>query len=295
MSTTRELTSLYLYNAQALFIDRLFDPETKDFAGKPLDKPSYSVLMRFPKTMPNWYDEPQLQAFRETCRKVMDRDLAGVPFQYVEFPIKDGDKPNKQGKTPDWAVGHWTIRASTTFIPLVEQMVDGVQTQIASFTMGGRKLWKNGDFCCVEVNMGKRLNDNVGIRCYLKGVIFTCPGAEVSVGGGAPPDWKNAFAQADAQGIKIKTGGGFNPGDGFPGGQQGGFNPGAAPGGFNPGQQGAQGGFNPGAAPGGFPGGQQGAQGGFNPGPGPGAASGSFGQQQGGFTPGATDPNKPPF
>lgn len=319
----RDLVSIYLFNGQAVFSKRLFEPETKDMAGKPLDSPSYSLLIRFPKTMPNWYDEPALQGFKEACQTVMLRELPNVPFPYIEFPVKDGDRPNRNGKIPDWAKGHWFVRSSSTFIPTVEQVVGGVKTTLPALSMGGKRLWGDGDIVAAALSLGKRLNDNVGIRCYLNGALFTDHGPELQTGG-ANTNWDEAIAMAEAKGIKIQMGtnngpggsgfppggapggfGGFPPGGGQQGGFGGGFNPGAQqqqPGGF---QQGAQpggfGGFQQGAQqqPGGFPsGGQQGAQqpggfpsggqqqqpGGFNPG----------GGQQGGFNPGY-DPNKPPF
>jgi hypothetical protein len=269
---SRELVNIILFNGQALFSNRLFDPETKDFAGKPLDKPSFSLNIRYPKTQPNWYDEPLLKPLADACKVVMTRDMPNTPFNYVEFPIKDGDRPNKQGKVPDWAKGHWYVRASSTFAPKVEQIVNGAQSELPSLQLGGKKLWNDGDFVCVALSIGKRLNDNVGIRCYLNSVLFTGKGAEISTGG-AGVDWSAAMQLAHEQGISIEksagdAGNGF-PGGGFPGaggapagfpgaapaGAPGGFNPGgAAP--FNPGGTAAPG-FGAGpttAAPGGFPG-----------------------------------------
>jgi hypothetical protein len=273
MATGRELVNIFLFNGQAVYSRRLFEPETKDFAGKPLDKPSYSLNIRYPKTRPNWYEEPALKSFTNACQTVKMRDMADVPFQRIEFPIRDGDLPNQKNKIPDWARGHWYVRASTTYVPKVYQTVDGVQSELPALMLGSQRLWGDGDTVSVALSIGKRLTDAVGIRCYLNSVMFTDHGPELKTSGG-DTDWGEAFTQAAAEGITIKTGSGpFNTGAG------GGFNPGAGngPGGFNPGAGGGPSGFNPG-----------GGNGGFNPG---GGGGGSF-NPGGGFNPGGS---KPPF
>ena len=236
---SRELVNIFLFNGTAVFAQRLFEPETKDFAGKPLEKPSYSLNIRYPKTKANWYEEPALKPFVDACKVVMSRDMSGIPFQRIEFPIKDGDIPNKNGKTPEWAKGHWYLRASSTFQPKVEQIVGGAQSELPALQMGGRKLWHDGDYVSVALAIAKRMNDNVGIRCYLNSVLFTGKGVELSTGGSGV-DWASAMEMAKEQGIDIKTSGdaGFAPdaGASFNPGGGASFNPGAAADtGFNPG------------------------------------------------------------
>src|SRR6266702_330933 len=199
----RELISVVMFNAQALFCNRLFDPETKDLAGKPLDKPSFSINLRYPKTVASWTEEPALKAFTDACRVTYQREMSGMPANRVEFPIKDGDVPNRNGKIPDWAKGHWYIRCSSTYAPKVEQVVGGVQSELPSLQLGGKKLWTDGDYVCAALSIGKRLNDNVGIRCYLNSVLFTGKGVEISTGGNNV-EWQGAIAQAVAQGMNIQ-------------------------------------------------------------------------------------------
>ena len=257
----RELIPILLFNAQAVFSNRLFDPETKDLGGKLLDKPSFSVNLRFPKTKANWTEEPALRSFVEACKTIYLREMAGMPANRVEFPIKDGDIPNNKGKTPDWAKGHWVIRASSTYKPTVEQMVSGVKTELPSLSMGAKKIWHDGDYVAAALSIAKRLNDNIGIRCYLNSILFTGKGEEIATGGGASVDWNAALEDAKAQGIHVNqdapAAGGFNPG----------FQAGPGPQGFNPGFQpapGPSGGFNPGFQPGPAP-----QENSFNPSAGP--------------------------
>jgi hypothetical protein len=253
----RELVNILLFNGQAVFSQRLFDPETKDMAGKLLDKPSYSLNIRFPKTKANWYEEAALKPFTDACKVVMTRVMPNIPFQSIEFPIKNGDLPNKNGKIPEWAQGHWYLRSSSTFVPKVFQLVNGEQTELPALQMGNRKLWGDGDYVMVALSVAKRLSDNVGIRCYLNEVVFTGKGIDLQTGG-ASTDWHEAMQLAKAQGIEIRqdagsAGSGFSGGaapSGFPGAENNGAQTGFNPGGFNPGTASGDG-FNPGGSTGG--------------------------------------------
>ena len=228
----RETIAITLFNGQIVYSRRLFEPETKDMAGKPLDTPSYSCNVRFPKTKAHWWEEPALAPFMDAVKVIHAREMSGVNPAALELPIKDGDRPNRQGKTPDWAKGHWFIRASSGFAPKVEQLVNGQPSEIQSLSIGGRRLWGDGDFVAVAVSIAKRMNDNIGIRAYLNGVLFTGKGAELSTGGGSGVDWGAAVALAQQQGIQIRTGGCMP--EAFPGAgaNPGGF--GTAPGAFQP-------------------------------------------------------------
>lgn len=314
MANGREIIPLVIWNGQILFSKRLFEPETKDFAGKPYDNPLYSSSVRFPKTAQFWYQEPALKGLVEACQTIMQRDMVGVQFQYVQFPIKDGDAPNKQGKVPEYNKGHWVLKASSSYPPKVEQLVNGVQSEIQALMIGGRKLWGDGDYVGFNIGVAKRATDNVGIKAYLNSVCFTGKGPELSIGGAAPVDWAAAAALAAQQGVEIKSGapetgtpfGGAPGASGFPGADANPAGFGTAPGpqpGFNPNPQGAPGaGFNPG----GFNPGQQGFAGGanpsstsFNPGAGQGfAGANPQGAPGAGFNPGAQSApfgDKPPF
>ena len=254
----RELIPVTLFNGQAVFAQKLFEPDTKDMSGKLLDKPSYSIIVRFPKTKPTWYEEPLLKPLVDACKVIMQREMADTPFSRIEFPVTDGDIPNTKNKVPEWAKGHWTIRAKTTFDNFkVKQVVNGVETELPALTMGGKRLWGDGDHVAVSLSIAKRMTDMVGILAYLQGVMFTKKGVQLATGGSPDVSLDEMREAAKAQGIEIMmdaAGSGFaGAGGGFPGGATaeaaGGFNPGAnadAGGGFNPG--GNAGGFNPGAA-----------------------------------------------
>lgn len=252
----RELINLQLFHGQAVFANKLFEPEVNDLMGKPRDRPLYSIVIRFPKTKAVWWEEPALQKLRDACQVIMMREMAGTPHSRVEFPIRDGDLPNNKNNVPEWAKGHWIFRAGTTFDNFkVEQRVNGIQSQITALSIGGRQMWADGDFVGVDVAIAKRMNDNIGIKAYLNGVTFLKKGVELGTGGKAV-NWDEAIKLEEQSGFKVEQGGAeFNPGasGGFPGA-------GAPSGGFPGAGAAPSGGFASGPAPGGFPGG------GFNPG-----------------------------
>lgn len=212
----RELQKIILMNAQLVYCNRLYEAETVDMAGAPLKKPTWSTSMRYPKTTKNWFDEPLLVSLRNACGVIKSREMAHVDFARIEFPVKDGDLPNKKNKIPDWAKGHWILRANTTIKrPLVEQRVDGVVTPLEAIQLGGQRLWGDGDYAGVVMSVAKRLTDDVGIKCYLNSVCFMAHGVPLDVSG-QPTDWDAAVNDAAAQGINIKAdAAGFNAG-GFP-------------------------------------------------------------------------------
>jgi hypothetical protein len=220
----RELQKVILMNAQLVYTNRMFEAETVDMAGAPLKKPTWSVSMRYPKTTKNWFDEPLLASLRGACGVIKSREMSHVPFERIEFPVKDGDLPNKKNKIPAWAAGHWIIRANTTIkAPLVEQRVDGVVTALQAIQLGGQRLWGDGDYAGVVMAVGKRLTDDIGIKCYLNSVCFMSHGEPLNTAG-EPTDWDIAVSQAAEQGINIRAdspgfnAGGFPPSNGAAGG-----------------------------------------------------------------------------
>lgn len=265
MAQSREIISVVLFNGQIVFSRRLFEPETADMAGKPLDKPRFSCNVRFPKTKAVWWEEPALASVRDACGTIVAREFGGNGN--IEYPVKDGDLPNQKGKVPDWSKGHWIIKADTTYQPKVEQLVNGQPSEIQSLSIGGRQLWQDGDFVGVTLAVAKRAMGAPGIKSYLNGVCFTDKGAVLSTGAPAT-DWAAAIAKAEQQGIQVQMGGGG-------GGDVGAATPAFLPSGTAPA-------FTP-PAPSGFSG-----PGVAAPAP---AAFGGFG----GGAPAPFDPNKPPF
>ena len=277
----RETHDILLFNMEALFVRRLFDPETTDMGGKPLDKPRFSVVLRIPKTKAYWYEEPAFQPLVSACKAVIAREMSGIQPGFIVFPVKDGDAPNRNGVVQPYYAGHWYLRADSTYAPTVKQLQNGVEQELPALTLNGHKLWTDGDIAVVQITVAKRMTDAMGIKTYLKALCFTSKGQDVKIGNGTTFSMADAMAQAEKQGVHIKT----DPSGPQP--HQGGF----------PGAQANPGGFGTGPGP---PGPQA------NPGwgaqqdspqanPSWGAGGGAAPGQAQWAPPGSGDSNKPPF
>jgi hypothetical protein len=173
--------------------------------GQPMQTPMFGASWRFPKTNADWRNEPLLKPLWEAGAKIWQAEFGNNP--YVEWPVKDGDAPNKKGVVPDVNRGHWILRASTKNAPEVKawvnnQVIDIANPKIAA-AVGGHK-WGDGDYTAIQVSLAKRANNTAGIRCYLNSVCFTAVGEKLNVGGPPPTDWGQAMASAQAAGIAIR-------------------------------------------------------------------------------------------
>lgn len=230
MAANREVISVMVFNVQALYVNKLWEPDTKDQAGKALDKPNYSLVTRVAKTKQHWWDEPEYASVLEACKRIFQTTMApaGIPFERVEWPVRDGDQPNKKNVVKDYAKGHWLLSGNTNYPPRIEAVIEGKPVELASPVLGGRKIADNGDLVCVTFGIAKRTTDAFGIKAYLNAVVFTEKGTKIELGNNATG--AEMLAAAQAQGIAIKGMG--SPVGGF--GQSGGssfqpsnFQPGA--------------------------------------------------------------------
>lgn len=253
----------------------LWEP-SREYMGKPTEKPNYITSIVIPKTRAHWSEEPVLAGFTAACQELYSKAMTHIPFPQVVWPIKDGDVP-EPGKNPvDWMKGRWFLNGSSSS-PIKVDIVQGGQP----VPLINRAGVKPGDIVTLSGALAVKQNDPRGVKFYANNVLFMGPGEEIAIGNGVTG--AALMEQARAQGLNIT---GFTPGGGgFGGGQvgQGGFQPPAVVGQFN-----AQAGF--GAAP---------VQGGFAPPPAQppqfaAPVQGGFGQApqpgfqpvQGGFAPG---------
>jgi len=216
----------------------LFNPST-EYKGQQTQKPNYFSMFIVPKTQAAWHSEPALAGIAAACGKIY-----ALHPHVVTWPVVDGDMPSPEGKSSEFAKGHWLFSASTSNPPNVEIVqAGGVLTKLQN-----KVGVKSGDYCMVGATAAVKQNDPRGVKLYLNAVVFSGPGEEIvfanSVSGA------ELMQQAQKQGLQIA---GFSGAGGFGGG---GFSPpnGAAPNpGFAP-PTGA-GGFapNPGAAATAFP------------------------------------------
>ena len=131
--------------------------------------------------------------------------------------------PSPEGKSSEFAKGHWLFSASSGNPPNVEIVqAGGVLTKLTN-----KVGVKSGDYVMAGVTAAVKQNDPRGVKLYLNAVVFSSPGEEIvfanSVSGA------ELMRMAEQQGLRPA---GFSASPGGFGGQPGGFTPPA--GGFAP-------------------------------------------------------------
>lgn len=273
MATQRQYEPANVFNARIVDMRHLWTPST-EFQGKPTQKPNYFSLFIVPKTQAHWSQEPVFGSVMNAFSKLLQGTLqwAAQNPGAINWPIVDGDMPSPEGKSSEFAKGHWLFSASSSNAPNVELAQAGGSLVKLQAKVGV----KAGDFVMCGITAAVKQNDPRGVKFYLNAVVFTGPGEEIvfanSVSGA------ELMRMAQQQGLSVA---GFSP-------TPGGFGAPAPQGGF-PGQPVPQGGFAPQGGQFGGP-----APAGFTPPPGPGgfaptagpamaAAPGQFGAPAGGF------------
>jgi len=242
MATNRQYETTQVFNARIADMRHLWSPSL-EYMGKKSEKPNYFAMFIVPKTVAHWSQEPIFAGAMGAFGKLLGGQLQGFAQNpsMVQWPIVDGDMPNAQGKSSEFAKGHWLFSGSTNSPPNVEICQAGG----ALVKLQNKVGVKSGDYCMVGVTAAVKTNQPNGVKFYLNAVVFTQPGEEIvfanSVSGA------ELMRMAEQQGLRP-AGFSASPG-GFGGGPAGGF-PGA--GGFVPPQQGQGGGFAPPAQQGGF-------------------------------------------
>lgn len=257
MATQRQYEPFTLFNVRIADMRHLWTP-SDTYKGQKQQKPGYFAGFIVAKTQPQWHTEPALAGLVQALGKLYQNNP-----QVVDWRINDGDTPSAEGKSSEFAKGHWLFNASTENPPTTEL----VQANGSLVKIQNKVGVKSGDYCMVGGTATISAQNNRAIKLYLNAVVFSSPGEEIvfanSVSGA------ELMRMAEQQGLRPA---GFSP----------------SPGGFAP--QGGQSHGQPFQPPQGGFGGQSG--GGFTP-----PASG-FAQTQGGpVTPtfGATAPGGQAF
>jgi hypothetical protein len=197
-----------IYDARIIGMRNLWIP-SREYMGKPTEKPNYLASVIIKKTRANWFEEPALADFTRACQELYTAALSHVPFQQVQWPIKDGDV-NEAGRAPaEWRKGQWLLTGSSTSAIEVTMVQNGVPTPLRN-----QAEVKNGDYVAIGTALAVKMNDPRGVKCYLNKVMFMAPGEEIVIGTSVSA--AELMAGAKAQGLNVTGfGGGGAPQQGF--------------------------------------------------------------------------------
>ena len=221
MTVKRQYEPFTLFNVRIVDMRHLWTP-SDSYKGQKQQKASYFAGFIVQKTQAQWHTEPALAGLVQALLKIH----ANNP-QIVDWRIHDGDMPNAEGKSSEFAKGHWLFNGSSEN-PI---NVEIVQAGGALVKLPNKVGVKSGDYCMVGGSVAVSAQNNRNAKIYLNAVVFSAPGEEIvfanSVSGA------ELMQQAQRQGLNV-TGFGGAPvgGNAFPG--AGGapaapFNPSAAP------------------------------------------------------------------
>jgi hypothetical protein len=222
MTQQRQYEPWTLFNVRIVDMRHLWTP-SDTFKGQKQQKPNYFAGFIVPKTTAHWSNEPALAGLVQALMK-----LYATNPQIVDWRIEDGDTPNSEGKSSEFAKGHWLFNASSSNSVNTELVQAGGQL----VKLANKTGVKSGDYCMVGGSAAVSGQNNRAAKLYLNAVVFSAPGEEIvfanTVSGA------ELMQQAQRQGLQVA---GFAGSPGF-GGAPGGF-----PGGAQPGFQQPQGGF----------------------------------------------------
>lgn len=239
MTTQRQYEPFTLFNVRIVDMRHLWTP-SDTYKGQKQQKPNYFAGFIVPKTQAQWHAEPALAGLVQALGKLYQNNP-----QIVDWRIEDGDTPNAEGKSSEFAKGHWLFNASSGNLPNIELVQAGGQL----VKLANKTGVKSGDYCMMGGTAAVSGQNNRAAKLYLNAVVFSAPGEEIvfanTVSGA------ELMQQAQRQGLQVA---GFAGSPGFGGAPQGapGFN---QPAGFPGAPQGQNPGFAPTSAPmGGQPG-----------------------------------------
>lgn len=223
----KQYENFTIFGARIYGMRNLWQPAT-EYMGKPTQRPSYIAGFLTPKTRAHWSEEPIFAGVWGAMQKIYAATMNGMPYNMVDWPIRDGDIPAPGKPQADWAKGTWMFGGNSGDMIKVEIVQNGVPVSLVN-----RATVKPGDFVSVGGATAVKSNQPNGIKFYINTVLFMSPGEEIAVGNSVSGAELMHYAQQ--QGLNVT---GFGGGGGFGGGQPGGFSP-------NPGGQ-TNGGFTPG-------------------------------------------------
>lgn len=216
MAGNRVYIPFTLFNIRIVNMKHLWEP-SREYLGKPTDKPNYFITGVTAKTKQNWWEEPTLAPAWAAYSQLLQAS-GMTPQMVAEWPIKDGDMPAEPGKPPsEWAKDHWVLGGSTSSAIKVE-LVQGQNVVLLANKVGV----KPGDYTALGLSAAIKQNNARGLKHYCNTVLFMAPGEEIAVGQSV--SGAELMQQAQAQGLNVA---GFHSAPGFGGQPGGGFPSGA--------------------------------------------------------------------
>lgn len=214
MANQRQYEPFTLFNVRIVDMRHLWSP-SDTYKGQKQQKASYFAGFIVAKTQQQWHLEPGLAGLIAALGKL----YANNP-QIIDWRIMDGDTPNAEGKSSDYAKGHWLFNASSENAINVEIAQQGG----ALVKLQNKVGVKSGDYCMIGGTAAVSGQNPRAAKLYLNTVLFAAPGEEIV--------FANSVSGAEL--MQTAKAQGLNP-VGF----------GAAPGGFAPGNSHGPGGFAP--------------------------------------------------
>jgi hypothetical protein len=201
----RQYEAATVFNARIADMRHLWVP-SDTFKGQKTQKPNYYAMFLVKKTQPTWHAEPALAGVAQACGKIYQQ----TPH-IVTWPIVDGDLPSPEGKSSEFAKGHWLFSASSSvFNPSNSVYLAKADGQLVN--LPNKTGVKSGDYVMVAVTAAIKQNDPRGVKLFLNAVVFSSPGEEIvfanSVSGA------ELMQQAQKQGLQVT---GFSGSPGFGG------------------------------------------------------------------------------
>jgi len=201
-----------IFNARIVGMRNLWEP-SREYMGKPTEKPNYLASIIVAKTRGHWSEEPAFAGFAQAAQELYQSAMTHIPFPAVMWPIKDGDSP-EPGRTPaEWMRGHWFLTGSSSS-PIETNIVQGgVPVKITN-----RAMVKPGDIVAAGVALAVNSNNHAAVKCYMNSILFMSAGEEIAVGSSITG--AELMAKAKEQGLNVTGFGTGAPAGGFTGGFQ---------------------------------------------------------------------------
>ncbi len=165
----RQYEPATVFNARIADMRHLWEP-SREYKGQPTQKPNYFAMFLVKKTVAQWFQEPALAGIAAACGKIYQTNP-----HVLMWPVVDGDMPSPEGKSSEFAKGHWLFSASSGNPPNVEIVqAGGVLTKLTN-----KVGVKSGDYVMAGVTAAVKQNDPRGVKLYLNAVVFSSPGEEI--------------------------------------------------------------------------------------------------------------------
>ena len=165
----RQYEPFTLFNVRIVDLRHLWVPSDQ-YKGQKQQKPNYFAGFIVQKTQAQWSAEPALAGLVAALGK-----LYATNPQIIDWRIQDGDTPNAEGKSSEFAKGHWLFNASTEQPPNVELVLAGG----ALVKLTNKVGVKSGDYCMVGGTAAVSGQNNRAAKLYLNAVVFSSPGEEI--------------------------------------------------------------------------------------------------------------------